>query len=76
MGRGLSARADLAMSNGEQAEVPHRLRKLNPRLEEWSAVPAGTGHARELVVPFQEKRRFETTLWGRLLSSLVKSTRG
>src|ERR1039457_6776284 len=49
MGRGLSARADLAMPNGEQPEVQHRLRTLNPRLEEWSAVSASTGHAGELV---------------------------
>jgi hypothetical protein len=64
------------MPNGEQPEVQHRLRTLNPRLEEWSAVPASTGHAGELVVPFQEKRRLETTLRGGLLSSLAKSIRG
>jgi hypothetical protein len=73
MGSGLSARADLAMPNGEQPEMLHRLRTLNPRLEEWSA---SAGQVGGLVVPFQEKRWFETTLRGRLLSSLAKSSRG
>jgi hypothetical protein len=60
MGRGLFARADLAMSNGGQPEVQHRLRTLSQRREELSAVPA----------------RLETNLQGHLLSSLAKSIRG
>ncbi len=75
-GRGLFTRADLAMPNGEQPEVQHGLRTLSQRLEELSTVPAGAGHAGELVVPFQGKRRFETNLRGHLLSSLAKSIRG
>ena len=73
MGRGLSARVDLAMPNGEQPEVQQQLRTLGPRLEELSA---SAGQVGGLVVPFQEKRRFETNLRGRLLSSLAKSIRG
>lgn len=60
MGRGLFARADLAMPNGGQPEVQHRLRTLSQRREELSAVPA----------------RLETNLQGHLLSSLAKSIRG
>jgi hypothetical protein len=73
MGRGLSARVDLAMPNGEQPEVQQQLRTLSPRLEELSASADQVGG---LVVPFQEKRRFETNLRGRLLSLLAKSIRG
>jgi hypothetical protein len=73
MGRGLSARVDLAMPNGEQPEVQQQLRTLSPRLEELSA---SAGQVGGLVVPFQEKRRFETNLRGRLLSLLAKSIRG
>ncbi len=63
------------MPNGEQPEVKWGLRTLSPWLDELSA-PAGAGHAGEFVVPFQEKRRFETNLRGHLLSSLAKSIRG
>ena len=69
-------RTDLAMPNGEQCEVQHRLRMLRERLEELSAVGAGAGHAGEFVVPFRQKRRFETNLRGQFISAPAKSTRG
>jgi diguanylate cyclase (GGDEF)-like protein len=50
------------MPNGRQPTLQHRLRTLNQRLEELSAVPTGTGHAEEFVAIFQERRRLEAGL--------------
>jgi diguanylate cyclase (GGDEF)-like protein len=47
------------MPNAGQPEGQNRLRTLNQRLEELSAVPSSTGHAEEFVALFQEKRRLE-----------------
>jgi diguanylate cyclase (GGDEF)-like protein len=52
----------MAMFNAGPHEPQDRLRALSQRLEELSAVPAGTAHAEEFVALFQEKRRLETSL--------------
>ncbi len=50
------------MLNAGQPEGQNRLRTLNQRLEELSAVPPSAGHAEEFVTLFQEKRRLEASL--------------
>jgi diguanylate cyclase (GGDEF)-like protein len=49
------------MPNARQPEGQNRLRTLNQRLEELSAVPSSAGHAEEFVALFQEKRHLEAS---------------
>src|ERR1039458_1064744 len=49
------------MPNARQRAGQRRLRTLNQRLEELSAVPSSAGHAEEFVALFQEKRHLEAS---------------
>jgi diguanylate cyclase (GGDEF)-like protein len=49
------------MPNAGQPEGQNRLRALNQRLEELSAVPPSAGHAEEFLALSQEKRHLEAS---------------